>query len=303
MIARALAVLFCLGSLALQQQAHSQGMMGIDSLPGTRYLGPGDKVSGATAYWGLDAYSAAFALSGGRVANVCDVATTSTCTDVNILAAGFIDAPTAAALPQCGTACCVKIWYDQTGNGHDLTVVAVNAICPPISFNQVGYLPLMVFTAASKHGLTTASFPALSGTTGFTYAGVAQRTSGASVQIFGISRGTGAGEFLWAASANVFEAYNGVGPVTQSASDNVLHALQAVMSNTAAGGVIVDGTANISSTGNQDLSGNFDVGWYGTGNVDYLNGKMASLGVWPVPFNATQYGNVEAVMKSNWGTP
>ncbi len=84
----------------------------------SNYLGPGDVKSGAFAWWGLQAYSAAKV--GTRAANVCNISVgDGSCTDINTLANGQLDLVAAAAIPCTGAADCnIKILYDQTVAGN-----------------------------------------------------------------------------------------------------------------------------------------------------------------------------------------
>ena len=61
---------------------------------GTTYIGPGDVVSGATAWYGLRGYNAAFA-TGSKAAINVRRATDNTTSDINILANGNLDIATA----------------------------------------------------------------------------------------------------------------------------------------------------------------------------------------------------------------
>ena len=83
------------------------------------YVGPGDIVSGATAWYGLRAYSAAIAATGTQKAINIRRASDNTTKDILIRKSGNLD-PTTAATFCASTTCYVTTWYDQTGNGNDV---------------------------------------------------------------------------------------------------------------------------------------------------------------------------------------
>jgi hypothetical protein len=64
---------------------------------GGAYTGPGNIVSGASAWWGLRAYNTAYATALGNIANIVDTATgAATCT-IKANASGDADLTTAGA--------------------------------------------------------------------------------------------------------------------------------------------------------------------------------------------------------------
>jgi hypothetical protein len=72
--------------------------------------------------------------------------------DIGFTAGGDFD--TAAAATFCNaTSCFVGIWYDQSGNGRDVT--AAGATQPAQVFNCNGALPCMRATATSRRNLPT----------------------------------------------------------------------------------------------------------------------------------------------------
>ena len=56
----------------------------------TTYVGPGDIVSGALAWWGLRAYSAAYANSNGPIMDITDSVFANSAT-INVLSNGTLD--------------------------------------------------------------------------------------------------------------------------------------------------------------------------------------------------------------------
>ena len=82
------------------------------------YVGPGDIVSGATAWYGLRAYSAAVAATGTQKAINISRASDNTTKDILIRKSGNLDTPTAATFCASDHLLCDE-WYDQTGNGNE----------------------------------------------------------------------------------------------------------------------------------------------------------------------------------------
>jgi hypothetical protein len=100
------------------------------------YVGPGDLVSGARAWYGLRAYNAAVAATGTQKAINVIRASDSATQDILILTNGNLDVASAAAFG-AATTLKVVIWYDQSGNGNDVTQ-ATNAKRPALHFNVLG---------------------------------------------------------------------------------------------------------------------------------------------------------------------
>lgn len=119
------------------------------------YVGPADVIPSPLGWWGLRAVSKSYAAPGTNpAAIICDASTLTTCSTVNVLTNGNFDTATAAALPQCATACAVKQLFDQTGGGRHL-VAAAAASAPALTFNCIGTLPCMTFNASDVLKATT----------------------------------------------------------------------------------------------------------------------------------------------------
>ena len=84
------------------------------------YVGPGDIVSGATAWYGLRAYSAAVAATGTQKAINIRRASDNTTKDILIRKKRQSRSPTASTFC-ASTTCYVTKWYDQSGDGHNMT--------------------------------------------------------------------------------------------------------------------------------------------------------------------------------------
>src|SRR5215472_18681035 len=101
---------------------YSEGGGGIISAPTTAYQGPGDIVSGATAWWGLRAYSAANI--GTAIIRIRDT-TANVESDFNAISTGLVDTVGIATFLGGHGGIIVK-YYDQSSNGRTLTPVIDN---------------------------------------------------------------------------------------------------------------------------------------------------------------------------------
>jgi hypothetical protein len=117
---------------------------------GGAYTGPGDLagLSGAYAWWGFRAYTAAYAAAHGNVVRVCDAGGTNFVT-ITANTDGTITPPGATA---CGGNACtlVATLYDQTGGGHDLTQGTTGNMP---TFNPTGVISMSVDNSFSGHYL------------------------------------------------------------------------------------------------------------------------------------------------------
>ena len=121
--------------LAFYQSRDSNYNIVISGSPPPTYTGPGDVVSGATEYWGLRAYNAAYATGSNPAAVICDTATFAVCTTINILSNGKFDSATAAASSSCAVACVFKTFIGQIG-GNNATCASA-ATCATVNFNCI----------------------------------------------------------------------------------------------------------------------------------------------------------------------
>ena len=239
-------ILFCAGIFCLAAeppvgQSHAQVPMtgaglGKPASGGGGYTGPGDIVA-ATAWYGMRAYSAALASGGASTTKAIDVngmTTTTSCTIfLNGTGTGGLDLTTAGAGGvgnQCllgattfctvtNTACTVTKFYDQTGNGNNLSTFVA------------GVFPIFVFSALGSSPAVTLFNGAPTGITG-TFAGKSQPWSIAMVIKTLTSTGTREqfsdsafnGSFTQSSKPNVISVYAGT-EVDVSALDSKFHSL------------------------------------------------------------------------------
>lgn len=148
------------GAVIERAVSHGAGVLPQDAQNSASYRGPGDLVPGAVAYYGLRAYSAQAAASGTAKAVQLRRASDDSVRDIGLLKSGALD--TAAAARFCAaTVCYVVKWFDQTGNGNDLTQDDP-ARQPVLVLNAYGAMPAVQFNAAQMTFLT-GSFPWVSG--------------------------------------------------------------------------------------------------------------------------------------------
>ena len=224
--------------------------------PGASFVGPGDAVSGATAFYGLRAYNASYA-TGSNPAITIRRTSDSTTSNINILSNGNLDVATATTFCNA-TTCFVSQIFDQVST-HHLTQATTSAQ-PALTFNCLGALPCLTYASASSQNLAgTFVTPAQPATFSF----VAERTGAAT---FGTV--VGSASTIQAGFANVAgQAYLFAG-TTQvvTASDNALHAIQAVF-NGASSTMSVDGV----------LSGSLAAGANGVGTPLNVGGASGNF--------------------------
>lgn len=93
------------------------------------YTGPGDLVSGAVAWWGIRGYACANTSGSTKAINIKRASDSETC-DVLINSSGQLGNTTGCSGADNGvstvtfcnaTTCTIPKWYDQSGNGRDVT--------------------------------------------------------------------------------------------------------------------------------------------------------------------------------------
>lgn len=253
---------------------------------GATYQGPGDIVSGATA-WGSSAraYSAAFAAGGTAVLDLVDQAGANPIT-INILTTGFVDVAsinTWVTAHSVTTICVTKV-YDQTGTGNHWTQATL-ANMPTLTRNIINGLPAMTF-ASSQTINTTTTFTVAAN---FSFSTVYERTSGTAI---GGAFGGAGGSFIGAGTGANLAVINNSTSVTETATDNAWHGLNALVTSGAASALNVDGTdftsLNAGSAGLSAVALRF-----GRAGTNELLGNVAEGGFWQTTaLTPTQRGNL-----------
>lgn len=260
------------------------------------YVGPGDIVSGATAFWGLRAYSAAAANAQMPAVNVRR-ASDNTAIDVNVLPSGSLDVSTLAAFLASTTGFVAK-WYDQTGNGqHMAQATAANQ--PQIVLSGPNALPTVIFNSVNATNLAWAA-PTIQQP--YSYVSVGMRTGniGSNSAMIG---NNGYHAVLFYSSANHAVMQGGATTGAQIvAADNAMHAFIGV-ANAAASTLSVDGAisgAGLTITDTASISGTAWLGQVQPGNW-LLTGDMMESGIWPSALTTTQQTNLTANQRAYFG--
>ena len=305
---RILASLLALWFAYVPAHAGSMALLGSGSVTGGGgggggYTGPGDTVaSNWKAWWGLRAFSAAYAAPGNNPA--IDVQTTGggSNTTINILTDGSLDVASLATwIGLHGTAVVVKLW-DQSGNGNHLTNSFGGS--PTIQNGSVtGFSntarPAVVFAGAqSVHTPNSSSVlnPAL------TYYGTFIVPGTGESGIMGSSTAASA-ELISNNSADTINIYANSAAVSKAATHNVWHTGQGLFAATGTNSLVnvdgVDGTTGTSP-------GTF--GWpsgspvvLGVGNFgDFFTGNWVEGGVNASDYGSTARGTINSQAKTWW---
>lgn len=263
------------------------------SISSSSYQGPGDIVSGATM-WGscARAYNVAYA---NGTNPLCDLVATvggaAVCT-LRVATTGFVDLTGAycsgAVTPAtaCTGGCKITKVYDQAGNTNHWTQVTL-ASMPALNFSGANSLPAMECANASN---TQMSSPAITQAQPFTLSSVWERT-GATTTLSNVIGAQGNPVLLGAQNSANLSAISAGTVVTQTANDNVFHALTGVYNSTSSAmntdGTDISsvdvGTANPSATAMRICRSSF---------AATMTGLIMEVGMWPSAFNATQRGNM-----------
>lgn len=310
MIRRAILALAAGVLLSGSAAAYWHSVAQVSTASAVAYSGPGDVVASASAFWGLRAYTAAYATGLGKLANVC-TALDAVCADVSSDANGNFNISAVGSLACNNTVsiCTIKTLYDQIGTGcggsncdvtqatiaNRPTLVVAGAAngCPSTS------LPCMNFAGASSQ--------CLAGTNSYTQAQpfsislVGQRPTPGSIAVsvgFLSTRYVG-----WAVSANTVNSkWASASPITTaSASDAAYHSLQFIISSSI-GSISVDGATTAGNSGTGTPATAPVIGAGSTNCVTTpLSGFIAEAGIWPIGFSAGNISGLNSNAHSYWG--
>ncbi|MDB5555424.1 MAG: hypothetical protein JWL86_5408 [Rhizobium sp.] len=263
------------------------------SVPSFAYVGPGDIVGGANAWYGLRAYSAAYAAGVTKPAiDIVDSSGANT-TTINVLSTGALDSSAVATfIAAHGTPSVTKV-YDQTGNGFHLTQATV-ANMPTLVSGLGSYV--FNFVSASNQAMVSSFTGPWPATPPSTVSVVARRPIPGSNNAVVGDDGGGANVFFNATADSITIAA-GVN-LTATGADASWHAIQAVL-NTTSSDVNVDGASNIGNTGSTNPSFRFFFG--DNSNGFQFNGTVAEAAVWPVAFSGANSTAMSANQRSAWG--
>lgn len=288
------------------------------------FQGPGDIVSGATAWYGLRAFSSA--KRGTKAINLCDNAGAN-CTDISTDAVtGKLNNPGTLGANNCATSntCLIKIWYDQSGalscggSACDESQ-ATNANMATLTFSCVNSLPCAVFAGAQFY----VSPATLASWASGTISAVANRTgaftSAGNIASYGPNTGSANLNFRQVASA--VQMFQGTGGIfISNITDSNYHAFQAAF-NAASSDLMCGGSAGTSCS-NAGVSNSLSPGSSAVSSSaticigaqqqaasstclatnSPLTGQLTEVGVWNgTVFTGTQQTNMNANQITAWG--
>jgi len=267
---------------------------GIGAMPA--YVGPGDLVSGALAWYGLRAYSAGSIGSNAvRLRRDSDNAEQ----DFVTLADGSLDVASITTFKGAANLKIVTL-YDQAGSARDATN-GTAAEQPALILSGLGALPIIRWTLASSQQLSFGSFPAQSQPyTLHMLVDITDTTTATQktplfvgVVLFGVDGGFGGN------SVGLYDG--GTGFFTTSFTHSVWQSFSGVV-NGASTDINVNGTSHTGAFGNSTgNSSGFLVLGGGGGVGNPIGGDSLEFGIWPSAFSTSQslalYNNQQAY----WG--
>jgi hypothetical protein len=289
-----LVCLFLVLFVAPQARAQLIGEGVFRAVPAASYVGPGDVVSGALAWYGLRAYNSA--TRGNPLVNVCnstggvDVG----CADLSSSATtGALVAATVSGITCPGANCTIKLWYDQSGNGITLTQNTI-ANRAALTASCLGSEACAVFTSASSQSYSSSG--TVSSAQPYTMAGAYSETG---VPEAGIISVQSAEVGLLASGTAGFGLLYDVntGGASFAISDSVFHVVQGIWN----GASSVANVDNTTTTGNSTtaLSGKV---YLGVIFSDYPNASVFELGIWGLGFSSGQQTSMCHNSHTYWGT-
>lgn len=216
------------------------------SLP-VMYTGPGD-IATFEVWAGLRCYSSTYS---GNVAQVWDAATGTTLeTLLTCSSGGTINQTINPLSTTCTAGCVVKILYDQTGGGFNLTQSTL-ALMPTYTANCIG---------STKPCMTLTTSQVLSAASGlgqfqpYSFSMVAERTSGFT-QFTDVMGGlpSGNAQFGFNTSTNAALSFASA-VVSAPATDSTFHGMQALFSG-ASSTINIDGSSTSVNPGTNGIAG------------------------------------------------
>lgn len=267
------------------------------------FQGPGDVVSGATA-WGSCArvYNASLASTATSLCDLVDSAapTVTICT-LRGTSTGFVDltaycpgsvTPAAKCAAATGAICNVQKVYDQTGTGNHWTNVT-SASQPRLTFSALNGLPGLTFAQASASTINTA---AVTFNQPFSFSGVYKRTSTTNGENVLAGQGSSVG-FGPGGSANV-AGVQAPSELTVAATDNTFHAVEAV-ANGVSSAIVADGTAATGTTGGPSNITAVPLRLGRSTGGFTLDGTIMEAGIWPTLAMTTGGGSQTDLLNTN----
>jgi hypothetical protein len=256
------------------------------------YTGPGDVIAGATAWWGLRAYSAAAIGSNAvRIIRASD----STQQNFVTLADGSVDVASITSFLNATTGKVVTL-FDQTGNGFDATQ-ATDANRPTIALNVVNGQPVVRGGAGLllQSGVTVSNYSAPN-----SFSSVVKRTGATSSQASWAGDTNNNFLLQYKDAANTVRMWSGSFVENANATEGSWHTVHC-LNNGASSSVVVDGgTPATGDTGGGTIgSGTAFIVCNDGFTTNYL-GDLVEHGVWPGDKSAS-FNNLDANQGTYWG--
>jgi hypothetical protein len=240
--------------------------------PRASYVGPGDVIGSAKAWYGTRCYQSAYT---GNMLDIWDSATGSTTETLLTCSAGNVINQTVNALSvTCAVACDVKEAYDMSGNGLNATQ-ATNSQRPTFTQNFVNGKSCMTFARGSSQFLYNGTGSSVSQP--LSMAVVAERTGSTTSNSSVLVVGSNGPEIYFYTSANTVGIYAQSG-YTATANDNVLHNFAGLI--TSSGKISVDGSVTTGSIGAQAAATNIVLGASNNSGSNALSGVICEAGLW-----------------------
>jgi len=252
------------------------------------YTGPGDVVPGATAWWGLRAYtSATIGNATIRLRRDSDQVEQ----DFTTLASGHLDTGSITTFKGAANLFVVKL-YDQVGTNDMTQATAANQ--PQFILNGFGTNSVMRCVKASSLGLV--SLNAIAQAQPYTWSMVAKRTASFTLQNTFIGDLNAEFYFKTADSVAIFAG----GPeMVISATDNAMHSVNAVF-NGASSLMNVDGSNTTGTTGANSMAAVMN---FGTGGSlsNPADADLGGGGVWLSALSGAQCIALHDNQSAFWG--
>lgn len=270
---------------------------------GATYSGPGDIVSGASVWYGLRAYSAAYATSLGNVADIVDTATgVSTCTikakangDADLtssLCAGATLSVTTFCTVTHAAGCSITKLYDQTGNGVHITQATL-ANMPFLTLSIVGSKPGITFSGAQQ--LVNSSSPTIAQP--WTISGSSKVTGTGSY--FGAVAGSPNTNWGSSFATTHIDLQAGVDLDLALLTANTFQVVQGVANSTSSS-IKVD--AAVPSTGNSGTNSLANIFRFGNDSFgNFMNGAILDIGIWPSGISTGNQSAINTQEHAYWG--
>jgi hypothetical protein len=276
---------------------------------GGSYTGPGDVVSGASAYYGLRAYSSA--TRGGLVANLCNSTggVDVTCADASSDAVtGNLVIPGSLVSFCPGANCTVAKLYEQTGaactGGIAVCDSANTAVAsrPILTASCTGSRPCMTLVRASSQQLTAGAGVVYTTSISqpFTVSTVAIRTA-STTSINGICTfqgPSGARQMAFDTTTRIYIFPGSSNVNSGTVTNSAYHAVQGVFTTNSL--VYIDGTGGTPASGGTSTTtappfiGSDSFG-------DNLDGQVTECGLWPIAFSSGQASSMRSNQHTYWG--